>query len=374
MVQVEIIRPADLSAAERGAWRAFMQATPAFASPLLSAGFTDLVAGVREDVAVAVARRSGRPIGFLPHHRRPFRFARPVGAPFSDYHAFVSQPDPGIDAEALLAGADLASFRFSGLIDPYGVFAAHAGAEPVQSHQIAFDGAGADYLETLRAGSPKRFKNLRRLVHKLDREVGALTLGPQRDADVFAQILAWKREQLRRTGLHDVIGAPWTQALMQRAFELDGEDLSGLLITLHAGDRLIAGHFGVRAGGRFHPWIAAHDPEFAAYSPGTVFLWKAIEAMGDMGLAVYDLSGGHDHYKKPFASGYVEIAEGLARRAGPALPKAPGSLLRLQRRMDQIASVELSFAGRVGGLVEAVVAQGRRRADLERLGGSAADA
>ena len=101
MVQVDIIRPEALSDAERDAWAAFQQATPAFASPLLSAGFTDLVGAVREDVAVAVARRDGQIVGFLPHHRRPFRFARPVGAPFSDYHAFVSAPDPEIEAGAL---------------------------------------------------------------------------------------------------------------------------------------------------------------------------------------------------------------------------------------------------------------------------------
>ena len=374
-MQVDIVRPGDLTPAQRDAWAAFQQATPAFASPLLSAAFTDLVASVREDVAVAVVRRDERIVGFLPHHRRPFRFARPVGAPFSDYHAFVSTPDPGVDGAELLAAAELASFRFSGLIDPYGVFDAFAAPERAQSHQIAFEGSGADYLEILRAGSPKRFKNLRRLVSKLEREVGEITVvAPQHDAAVFNQLLTWKREQLRRTGLHDVIGAPWTQGLMQNAFDLREGDLTGLCISLHAGGRLVAGHFGVRAGDRYHPWIAAHDPEFAAYSPGTVFLWKAIEAMNGIGLSTYDLSGGHDHYKKPFASGYVETSEGFARRGGAAQIPVAGPLLRLQRRMEQIASVELSLTGRINGVVGAVVAQGRRNADVERIGANTADA
>jgi CelD/BcsL family acetyltransferase involved in cellulose biosynthesis len=367
LLQVDLVRPDALSAAERSAWAAFQAQTPEFASPLLSHGFAELVGGVRDDLVVAVARAAGEVVGFLPHHRRPFRFGRPVGAPFSDYHAFVSRPDPGVTAEALLAGAGLTSFRFTGLIDPYGVFT-HGVTERGPSHQIAFAGEGADYLEALRAGSPKRFKNLRRLVHKLEREVGELTLAPNRDAADFAALIAWKRQQLQRTGLHDVLGSAWTQELMQAAFARAGDELSGLFLGLKIGDRLVAGHFGVRQGDRYHPWIAAHDPALSAYSPGVVFLWKAIEAMRGLGLSVYDLSGGHDHYKRPFASGYVEIAAGMAGRSRPAATSAP--LARLQRRMDQIAAVELSLGGRLQGLATAVAAQGRRKADLERIGGS----
>ena len=375
MLELDIVRPRDLSAADRGAWADFVGATPAFASPLLSAGFADLVGAVRDDVAVAVARRDGRTIGFLPHHRRPSGFGRPVGAPFSDYHAFVSEPDPGVAGWELLARAGLKTFRFTGLVDPYAVFEAATGPERAVSHQIGFPGSGADYLETLRAGSPKRFKNLRRLVHKMEREVGALTVSaPHADAADFAQLLAWKRDQFHRTGLHDVIGAPWTRALMERAFEQRAGDLTGLFISLQAGGRPVAGHFGVRAGSHFHPWIAAHDPALSAYSPGIVFLWKAIEAMQGLGVSTYDLSGGHDHYKKPFASGHVEVAEGIARAdGGPAAP-VPAGLIRLHRRMDQIAAVELSFTGRVQGLLGAVVGQARRRADLDRLGAGQADA
>lgn len=368
MLQVDLVRPDALSDAERRAWAAFAAATPAFASPLLSVGFAELVGSVRDDLFVAVARREGEIVGFLPHHRRPFRFGRPVGAPFSDYHAFVCRPDPGVEAEALLAGMGLASFRFTGLIDPYGVFA-QAAPDLSPSLQIAFEGEGADYLETLRAGSPKRFKNLRRLVHKLEREVGDLTIvAPHRDQADFGQLIAWKRQQLQRTGLHDVLGASWTQKLMEAAFDRTEGEFTGLLIGLRIGDRLVAGHFGVRQGDRYHPWIAAHDPALSAYSPGTVFLWKAIEAMRGLGLSAYDLSGGHDHYKRPFASGAVDVASGTARRGGAVLAPKQTALARLHRRMDQIAAVELSLGGRLQGLATAVAAQGRRRADLDRIG------
>jgi hypothetical protein len=54
-------------------------------------------------------------------------------------------------------------------------------------------------------------------------------------------------------------------------------------------------------------------------------------------------------------AGSVEGAWALAGGNGA------GPVARLRRRMDIIASTELTMGGRVKGLVEAVAAQGRRR-------------
>ena len=104
MLQADILRPSDLSRSDHAAWSADRDATTAFRSPLLSAEFALAVGEVREDAAVAVFRRRGAPIGFLAHHRRPGGLARPIGSPWSDYHALISGPDGAIDgAEALRA-------------------------------------------------------------------------------------------------------------------------------------------------------------------------------------------------------------------------------------------------------------------------------
>ena len=371
MLNAEIIRPNALTPQDRSVWMALRAATPAFASPLLGPDFAAAVGAVRPDAAVAVFRRNGRAVGFLAHHRRPNGLGRPIGSPFSDYHALIAGPD--LKAPEALRLAGLREYRFAALIDPYGAFA-DAPTSKDEGHAIVVDpssgGAGVDYLEALRAGSPKRFKNVRRLDHKLEREVGAISLiAPDYDPAAFAAMFAWKREQFARTGLHDVFAPAWTQRLMHALFERREGPLQGLMIVMTVAGKPAVMHFGVREGGRFHPWIASQDPGLAAYSPGQTFLWRAIEAMPSMGLKVYDLAAGHDHYKTPFASDAIPLMDG-ALRLSPGLEGGAWRLVesalgvsgagRLRRRMDQIASVELTLAGRVKGLVHAVAARSRR--------------
>ncbi|HTK34274.1 MAG TPA: GNAT family N-acetyltransferase [Caulobacteraceae bacterium] len=369
MLQTAILRPSEVSAQERAIWAAFRQETPAFRSPLLSAEFADAVGAVREDAAVAVFRRHGRPVGFFAHHRRPGGLARPIGATWSDYHALITAPDAAVDGTEALRAAGLSSFRFSGLVDPHGVFA-ETQTEAHEAYLIAVDGSGEDYWETLRAASPKRFKNMRRLEHKLAREVGEPSVAaPDHDQVSFDSLLGWKSEQLRRTGLHDVLQPAWSRALMQSLFQLRDGPLQGLLVTLKIGSHAIAGHFGVRLGGAYHPWIAAYDPALAAYSPGLTFMSEAIRAMPSLGLTSYDLSSGSDHYKRPFASDMAIVREGVFRtgagfslgRLSAMLGEGPArTMRRVGRRLDHIASAELSFSGRMHGFAAAVAASSRR--------------
>ncbi len=371
MLTAEIIRPDALAPKDRAAWQGLRTMTPAFASPLLGPDFAEAVGAVRSDAAVAVFRKDGRAVGFLAHHRRPNGLARPIGSPFSDYHALVAGPD--LKAGDALRLAGLREYRFAALIDPYGAFNSAATGKD-EGHAIVVDGsspaAGADYLEALRAGSPKRFKNVRRLDHKLEREVGAIALrAPDHDPATFEAMFVWKREQFVRTGLHDVFAPVWTRRLMRALFERREGPLQGLMITMTVANKPAVMHFGVREGAHFHPWIASQDPPLAAWSPGQTFLWRAIDAMPQMGLKVYDLAAGHDHYKTPFASNAIPLSEGALRLA-PGLEGGAWRLAeralgaqgagRLRRRMDQIASVELTLAGRVKGLVHAVAARARR--------------
>jgi CelD/BcsL family acetyltransferase involved in cellulose biosynthesis len=382
MLTAELKRPGELTACEEGAWRAFCGATPAFQSPLMGPEFARAVGRVRDDAAVAIYRRAGRPIGFLAHHRRPGGLARPIGAPFSDRHAVITAPEPGLDGAALLRAAGLNAFKFTGLIDPAHLFT-HAATGGGRCHLIELDGAPEDHLEAVRAASPKKFKNYRRLEHKLEREVGEIALiGPDRSPDAFDLLLAWKREQLWRTGLLDFLRSDWTRGLMESLFHTTDGEMQGMLITLRAGGRMVAGHFGVREGDAFHPWIAATDPRLAGYSPGHIFLQRAIRAMPGLGLRTYDLSSGHDHYKAQYATGHLDIREGaafapagsirLGTRAQALMLAAvvtlsgpfSGAVQRVNRRLEHIAAVELTFGGRMMGVVDSIAGASRRSAYL----------
>ncbi|MFT4251532.1 MAG: GNAT family N-acetyltransferase [Caulobacter sp.] len=373
MLQVETLHPADITQADLALWRAFVAADPALANPLLGPDFTQAVGRVREDARVAVIRREGETVGFLPHHRRPGGMARPIGAPLSDYHGLVAKPGVEIDAAQLLRAADLAVFRYTGLVDAAGVFAAEA---TIPAYVIDIEDGVEAYLEAVRAASPKKIKNYRRLDNKLDREMGEVTLvAADVSQESFDQLIAWKREQIERTGVHDFLRPQWTRDLFQSLFETREGDFRGLMINLYAGGQLVAGHFGVRQGAIYHPWIASTNPAFAAWSPGQIFFLRAIAAMPSLGLSRYDLGPGSDHYKYAYGLSRTLLADGAATAASMAGRMAHsvegvwalagaqgrGPVARLRRRMDIIASTELTMGGRVKGLVDAVAAQGRRR-------------
>ena len=361
MLQADILRPDALSGDDLAAWRGWTKATPAFGSPLLGPAFARLVGAVRPDAFVAVFRDGTRPVGVLAHHRRPGGLARPIGAPWSDRHALLTAPGERLDWREALRAAGLSAYRFTALLDPHGVFAGAGVDDEEAAYAIASDGGapagGAGYWERLRAGSPKRFKNIRRLEHKLDREEGPLELVVgDRSPDALQLLIRWKREQFRRTGLHDVLHPAWSRALMERLAACDDAEMSGLLITLRARGRVLAAHFGVRAGGVYHPWLAAYDPAFAAASPGLVFLSMAVRAMPDAGLDRYELSGGSAHYKAVFSSEDAPLAAGAAELhpADASRGPRPELMRRVRRRLDHIASTELTLGGRLQGVAAAI--------------------
>lgn len=379
MIEADVLHPSELAAADVAAWRAWQAQTPEFGNPLLGPDFARLVGKVRDDARVALFRRGGRLAGLLPHHRRPGGLARPIGAPFSDYHALVSGPagelrERGSDA---LAAAGLGAFRFSGLIDPHAVFEQGAGAGEADAFSITLDQDPEAYFETLRASSPKRFKNWRRLENKLEREHGELRMtAPDLRPEAFEQLLAWKREQVRRTGTNDFLRPEWADGLMRSVFEDRDGEFEGLMITLSVGDTLIGGHFGVRLGDWYHPWLAATHPDFAQWSPGQIFLSRVIRVMPALGLRIYDMGPGHDHYKRHYANTRIGVAEGQAVAANPA-GRVAGSIEgawvlagsrrtpivgRVRRRLEQISTLELTLGGRVRGVFDAIAGYGRREA------------
>lgn len=376
MMDVETLHPSLLSADDVALWRSLAAAQAGFGNPLLGPDFTQAVGKVREDARVAVVRRDGVTLGFLPFHRRPGGLARPIGSPLSDYHGLVTRPDAGLDLAQVLRAADVSVFRYTGLIDPNGVFPASPETDRTAYVIDLAETSAEDYLEAVRAASPKKIKNYRRLDNKLDREVGPVRLvAGDVSREAFNQLIDWKREQLLRTGMHDFLRADWTRELMADLFSVRDSDFRGLMINLYAGDTLVGGHFGIRQGATYHPWLASMNPEHAAWSPGQIFFLRAIAAMPALGLDRYDLGPGHDHYKRSYALKSITIGEGAATASGiggrvassmesvwsMAGAHGAGPVGQLRRRMDAIASSELTMSGRVRDFVEAVASKAQRR-------------
>ncbi|MHB8528429.1 MAG: GNAT family N-acetyltransferase [Caulobacteraceae bacterium] len=379
MFETRVVHPSELTDREVAAWSAMQALEPKFASPLLGPHFARAVGNVREDARVALYGRGGRLVGVLPHHRRPLGFARPIGAPFSDYHGLVTGRAEGLSGPEALSAARLAAFKFSGLVDPFGVFGQPPDADARgggKGYRIVLGDEASAYFAALGRGSRNRSRNYRRYSEKLRQDFGPLRMVSHEDRGALEELLAWKRGQIERTGVQDFLGGNWAAALLADVFHSREGPLQGLALSLFAGERQVAGHFGVRLGAHFHPWIGASDPALDAYSPGLVHQWMAIEAMPELNLRVYDLGPGAGHWKALFANSEVPIGEGLATADGPAgryakgrerLWALPGLVShpiaeRLRRRLDQIAQSELTLSGRVAGVVNAIAGYDRRTA------------
>jgi len=374
-LEAELVHPGVLAPADVAAWRSLQAAEPAFASPLLGVDFAQAVGAVRDDARVAIYRRGGRTIGFLAYHRRPGGFARPIGAPFCDYHALISAQDAALGPGEALQAARLGALRLTGLIDPFDSFGASVNAR-MAGHRIVLGGTSQAYLDALWAGSGNRLKNYRRYRRSLEKAAGPIrVVGDDRDPEAFERLLAWKSEQFERTGLHDFLAVPWAAALMRGLFKDRTEAFGGQMLSLYAGGNLVAAHFGARQGGWFHPWISAFDPDLRAHSPGTVHQVEAIGAMTDLGLTTYDLGPGEDHWKSQFTNENEEVGAGLAVAPNFAgaiarssdrfwtLPPLRDAAVvgRVRNRLDQIAALELTLGGRMQGAAYALTTQRRRQ-------------
>jgi CelD/BcsL family acetyltransferase involved in cellulose biosynthesis len=375
VLEAELVHPSALAPGDVAVWRRLQAAEPAFASPLLGVEFAQAVGAVRQDARVAVYRRSGETVGFLAHHRRPGGFARPIGAPFCDYHALIGGREAPLDMAEALSSARLGALRLTGLIDPFDSFGA-AVRTRAPGFRVVLEGTSRAYLEGLWRGSANRLKNYRRYRRALEKAAGPVrVVGDDRDGAAFEQLIGWKREQFVRTGLHDFLAVPWAVALMRGLFANRTAAFGGQMLSLYAGSRLVAAHFGARQGGWFHPWISAFDPDLRAHSPGTVHQIEAIGAMTGLGLHTYDLGPGEDHWKAPLTNAAPSTGAGLAvapNVAGalarstdrfwtlPPLRHAP-LVGRVRNRLDQIAALELTLGGRVQGAAYALTTQRRRQ-------------
>ena len=371
-----LIRASELDETILSAWRRLASGDDAYDSALLQPEFTQIVATVRKDVRIAVFEAGDEILGILPVHLRPGGLARPVGAPFDDYSGPILSPRLDCDLATLLELAGLPAYQAPGAVDPWHRLhevspAPEADGEDGIEHHVIRPGSlsCADYLERQRAAYAKRFKNFRRLQNRAEREIGTLELRwGKPDPVVLERLFAFKSRQFRASGLVNLIEARDARQILDAVAASD----HGFLVSMWIAGKLVSGHFGLRVGSSFQPWIAAFDPDYADYSPGNLLIMQMLIQMKEMGLETYDLAQGHDHYKKYFCNAArpsypvfatASSAKGRRHRRSHVLWKKlgadrdDGSVGRLRRRLAQIAVSDRRLIPRTRQFIYAILAR-----------------
>jgi CelD/BcsL family acetyltransferase involved in cellulose biosynthesis len=171
------------------------------------------------------------------------------------------------------------------------------------------------YMSDLRKKSRTRVANVERKIRKIERDIGSLRFELQtNDSSAFEYLMRWKSRQYVNTRVVDVFRYKWVTSLLQRIVSRRGSKFSGMLSTLHAGERLVAVHAGIRSHSVAHYWFPSFDRDAASYSPGMILLFQLARALGETGVHRLDLGAGTEQYKTLFSNGSFLLVAGIVDR------------------------------------------------------------
>lgn len=339
---------------------------PSLVSPYFHPDYTRLLSELRPDVrVVSFYDSAGQPLAFLPIQGR--RFARPVGAPMSDYHGLITT-DPDMTYDSCLNGTGIGAFHYS-----YAVDSNHLRQPQILSTEetaaFEIEKTAEDWRATRDGSYRRHLKSNRRRTRKATEEVGEPRVELfSRDIDVYKALLKWKREKFSQTKKYDVLSADWTQDLIRKLWERGREaELRCDMHALYFGEELAAIDLGLSDGTTFHSWMVAYNDDLSEYAPGIQLLEALIDATPETGYRRIDMGAGLDGYKRHYATHSETVVGGFVPLAGAAgrlsriyaaterwgeksLRDAPG---KLRRRYVQIAACEDGIKGRTRHMLAA---------------------
>lgn len=386
-LSVETRRADELDAYERALWSRFRAASPELSSPYFDLRYIKAAAEVAPHARLAIIRRGQRIEAFLPYQRRGGAI-QPIAAPLTDYHGLIARPGAHIDLKAVLPRLKARRFRFGGLVPrhaPQGDVACDVACD-VRPAMIADLSQGFEaYLDQRRAAGQGGFlKDKRRRMRKLAEEVGPLSFTLSADSTALEAVIREKRDQMRRTGQHDVFSTAWTRDLLRRLARESDPDFGLRVAVLRAGERVVAAEAGLLSGRAYHLWFPVYDPDFARYSPGALMTLETLRVLAERGVAQADFGPGAEDYKSAFADPRGQVLEGdiladplaeavraMVRQTvarTPALHDRLSDLYRrLDRRLDRIAACEPGLNGQITAAGRSLGHIGRRH---PRIGAS----
>jgi len=309
-MKVSLISGTELSDDVERAWMALQQANPDLASPYFHPEFTKIISSVRHDVEVAIVESEGQIAALFPFQRGYGAIGRPVGDVISDYQGIICAQDFRLAPSDLLGHCRLVAWDFDHLITSQSSFAPFQWSVEA-SPQIDISNGYDAYIQERRSAGSEQIKKIYNLMRRIEREVGPLRfVAKSSDAVSLGKVLAWKSEQYRRSDKCDLFTSGWIREAVNHIFATQVDGCSGVLSLLFAGDRLVAGHFGMQSRRRWHYWFPAYGLEAAKYSPGLILLLKMAEHAPKIGVPIIDLGKGTSLYKERLMNASVLVASG----------------------------------------------------------------
>jgi CelD/BcsL family acetyltransferase involved in cellulose biosynthesis len=328
---------------ELDGWHALRAGNPALDSPYFHPGYAAAVHAAARPVRVLVAEERGQVRALLPIHVDG-TIARPAGSPGADFQGPILAADSTFDPRCLLGGTGVRGFAFDHLLDCHRDFAPWVESSK-PSPFVDVTGGLTGYLGRVSRSGKDKMSEARRLTAKTERELGPVRFNPDcRDHAVLDQLIELKRAQYAATGARDHFADPARGKLLHHLLRVRETEFGGLLSTVHAGERLLAAHFGMRAGHVLHWWFPVYDREFGRLSPGWVLLREMIQASPGLGFTRLDLGRGEDEYKRRAMTGQTMVGEGLVA----------GGVRRAARSVGRSA-VAAAKASRIGPHLRAAV-------------------
>lgn len=332
-MDVELLRPHELSPAQLASWSALQERRGELASPFFRPEFTLAVADVRDDVLVAELADGSRVAGFFPFQRSRLGRGSPVGGGRSNCHGVVADPGLDLDARELVRRCGLRVFDFHQLPLSQGALRPFATSTETASHLELADGFEA-YARGRRTEGWRIVDQTARRARLLERQVGTLRYeGAAAEPELLRLLMRWKSEQYRRTGMVDRFAIRWNVALLERLHAERSDAFTGALSVLRAGDEVAALAFGLRSRGSWHCWFPAFNRAFGRFSPGIVLMLMMARDAAERGIPVFDLGAGDALFKRRLRTGTYELAAGTVAASAPvaAAVRAHGRLVERTR-------------------------------------------
>ena len=345
---IDIVRPQDLTAADAVLWAAFIAARPELSGPYFDLRYIQTIAAAVPQAFVARFRRGDEVTGYFPYQLRS-GVVQPLGAPLSDYHGVIAAAGFVPDFDTLLRAAGAKRMEFQGWV---GAISGKAATLTLKRRQADASQGYAHWQVTQNEAHHKFFKNIGRCQRNVEKDFGGFDFTWER---VTPEVLDWtldlKREQYKKTGMHDVFACGWTRALLDDLAALDDESYGLRAGVFRHDGKIVAAEISLMGADEVHLWFPAYDPAYYRYSVGILLTVAIIRELSARGIKRFDFGTGGEDYKSPLTSEAGDCFEGellLKPQVVSSMLDAmarPALRLSLQRRVRLIRATETSLGG-----------------------------